>query len=476
MQRNKEQMSSEQLSVLQQALSYSRQQQQATLSILYEFLRIPSVSTLPEHRPDIERAAGWLAAYLQTMGMEQVEVLPTAGYPVVYGEWMGVDAEAPTLLVYGHYDVQPVDPLEEWRTPPFEPTMQGENLYGRGASDDKAQILAVLAAVEAYLQTSGRLPIRLKVMFEGEEEVSSPHMAAFLAEHRQRLGADAVLICDSAMFDAATPLIEYGVRGMCYLQVEVEGPAGDLHSGVFGGAVDNPFNVLARMLAAMQDGETRRVLVPGFYDRVRPLDAGERALLASLPPTEETTLALTGAPALAGEAGYTLAERVSARPTFEIHGMPGGFIGEGKKTVIPARATAKISMRLVPDQDPQEIAALCKDFLLNLAPATVRVNVRTLGLARPAVIDYRAPAIQAAAQALEQVFGRGPVYRRGGGTLPIIPEFQDVLKAPVVMMGFGLPDDNAHAPNEKIHVPTLFRGVETLIRFFSLLAEREARP
>jgi acetylornithine deacetylase/succinyl-diaminopimelate desuccinylase-like protein len=294
-------------------------------------------------------------------------------------------------------------------------------------------------------------------------------MAAFVKQHRERLDADAILICDEAVLDPQTPLIMYGVRGNVYLEVGVQGLANDLHSGTFGGAVDNPFNVLVRLLAALQDGETRRILIPSFYDRVRPLDDDERALLARVPVTDDVARFLAGVSVLAGEEGYTTIERVGVRPTLEIHGLSGGFTGPGKKTVIPACASAKVSMRIVPDQDPHEIAELFEGYLRSLAPPTVDLTVQTVGASRPAIIDYTAPPIQAIAQAFEQGFGAPPVYMRGGGSLPIVADFQDTFGVPVVLIGFGMPDDNTHAPNEKYHLPNFFRGIETLIRFFSNL-------
>jgi acetylornithine deacetylase/succinyl-diaminopimelate desuccinylase-like protein len=441
------------------------------LDRLRDLIRIPSVSMAPEHAPDMARAADWLVELMRQIGLENVDLLPTGGVPVVYGEWLHAGPGAPTLLAYGHYDVQPVDPLEEWLTPPFEPARRGDDLFGRGASDDKGQLLAVLAAAEAWLQAAGHLPINLKVMLEGEEEISSPHMAAFVQDGAQRLACDAVLICDDAMLDPHTPLITYGVRGNVYLQLTVRGPAHDLHSGTFGGAVENPFNVLVRLLARCQDPDTRRITIPHFYDRVRPLSDEERALLARIPLTDTAVCAMTGAPALAGEAGYTTLERAAVRPTFEIHGVQGGFIGPGKKTVLPAWAGAKVSMRLVPDQDPQEIARLAESFLRSMAPPTVELECHVLGRSRPAVVDLEAPAVQAMLSALEMGFGIAPLALRGGGSLPIVAEFQDALGAPVVLAGFGLPDDNTHAPNEKLHLPSLYGGIETLIHYYHELAQ-----
>jgi acetylornithine deacetylase/succinyl-diaminopimelate desuccinylase-like protein len=458
--------------MIDDALAYIRSHRRQTLEALLALLRFPSVSTLPEHTPDMEAAAAWLAAHLDRAGLQGVELLPTAGRPVVYGEWLGAGADAPTLLAYGHYDVQPADPLDEWRTAPFEPAVRGENLYARGASDDKGQLMAVVAAAAAYLQSAGRLPLNLKVMLEGEEEISSPNMPAFIRAQRERLAADAVLICDGNILSPELPMISHGVRGMAYMEVEVRGPATDLHSGTFGGVVDNPFNVLVRLLAQLQDAETGRVTIPGFYDRVRPIDDEERRLLAQVPIGEEQARQLTGVSVLGGgEKDYSHLERVSLRPTLDIHGLPGGFTSAGKKTVIPARALAKVSMRLVPDQDPLEIAALFGRHLESLAPPSVTLQVRTLGTARPAFCDFRRPAIRAADRAFTLAFGRAPVYMRGGGSLPIVADLQDTLGAPVVLMGLGLPDDNAHAPNEKIHLPTLYRGMEALVHYLALLPE-----
>jgi acetylornithine deacetylase/succinyl-diaminopimelate desuccinylase-like protein len=437
--------------------------------LLIDLLRIPSVSTLPEHRPSIERAADWLAEHLRASGLVRAEVFATGGHPIVYGEWLGGGPQAPTLLAYGHYDVQPADPVGEWRMSPFEPTIEGENLFCRGASDDKGQVMAVASAAEAYLKSGVGLPINFKIVLEGEEEILGPSLAEFVRQRRDLLAADAVLICDEAFLNPETPQILYGVRGNLYLELEVRGPAHDLHSGTFGGAVDNPFNVLVHLLAQLQDPVTRRVTVPGFYDRVRPLGEAERALLAGAPTTDEDTCHLTGVPSLAGEVDFTTTERVSVRPTFDIHGMPGGFTGQGHKTVIPARASAKFSMRMVPDQDPREIAGMVESYLRRLAPPTVELAMHNLGMALPAVIDYQVPPIQAMARAFEYIFGVPPVYMRSGGSLPIVREFQDQLGAPVVLTGFGLPDDNIHAPNEKLHLPLFYRGIETLIHYYALL-------
>ena len=460
--------------MLDSALNYARQNHAAHLAGLCDWLRIPSVSTLPEHAEDVCRAAQWLADYLRCLGLEQVELAETKGHPIVYAERLGLDA--PTLLLYGHFDVQPPDPLEEWRSPPFEPQVIGDDLYGRGTADDKGQFFALLAALESYLNTSSRLPVNVKVLAEGEEEVLSPNLPIFLRQRKDDLRADAVLIADQEMLDPQVPVIMYGVRGNAYLELEVRGPRRDLHSGTFGGAVDNPFNVLVRLLAALQDGSTRRVLIPGFYDRVRPLAAEERQLIAKAPITEAVGMYLTGAPALGGESGYSLAERVSVRPTLDIHGILGGFTGEGGKTVIPSKATAKLSMRLVPDQDPGEIIRLAEAYLRSLLPPTVTLEARVIGTAMPVVIDYSVAPIRVAAQAYARGFGASPVYLRGGGSLPIVWDMIDVLSQPghgdipIVMIGFGLPDDNTHAPNEKLHLPNFYKGIETVIHYMDIMA------
>lgn len=452
------------------ALEYARQNREVFLNRLFELLRFPSISTLVENAADIERAADWLVNYLKDIGLSEVQKIPTAGHPLVYAEWLGAEPSYPTLLVYGHYDVQPVDPLDLWHTPPFEPAVKEDFLYGRGASDDKGQTMALLAALESYLKTSGCLPLNVKVLLEGEEEILSPNMGVFLAKHQQQLACDAVIICDDSILDPQTPVITYGLRGNCYMEVRVSGPSGDLHSGSFGGAVDNPLNVLVRMLAALQDGKTHKVLIPGFYDRVREIDDEERALLAAYPSSIEETLRLTGAPALAGEQGYHLIEWTGVRPTLDIHGIPGGFTGKGKKTVIPAWAAAKVSMRLVPDQDPDEIQGLFEKTMRSLAPPTVKLEFKCLGKARPAVIDYRHPVIKAAAEAYRRGFGSLPVYTRTGGSNAVVAEMIQHLGVPVLMAGLGLPDDQIHAPNERFYLPNFYRGIETLIHYYDLLS------
>jgi len=460
--------------MLDEALAYAGDQSETHLAELCDWLRIASISTLSEHAADVEEAAAWADAKLRKIGFEKVRIDKTPGLPVVYGEWLGTDG--PTLLIYGHFDVQPVDPLEAWDRLPFDPQVAGDNLYARGASDDKGQAFALLAALESYLQSSGQLPSNVKVILEGEEEISSPHLPGYIRDHREELKADAVLIADQDMLDPQLPVIMFGVRGLLYVEIEVRGPVHDLHSGTFGGAVDNPFNVLCRLLANLQEGDTRRVLIPGFYDTVQEISAEEKELIAHAPITEQVGLHFTGAPALGGETGYSLAERISVRPTLEIHGIQGGFTGEGKKTVIPSRAAAKVSMRLVPNQIPSEVFDLLYRYLMSKTPDTVRLEMRVLGESQPVRIDYRTPAVQVAELAYRRGFGAQARYLRGGGSLPVVSDLIATLSPaggeaiPVVMIGFGLPDDHTHAPNEKIHLPNFYRGIKTMIHYCDLFA------
>ena len=461
--------------MLEKALTYARANRESHLAQLCDWLRIPSISTLPKHKEDVQRAAQFAADKLSSMGFPRVDIDKTPGHPILYAERLGL--KAPTLLIYGHFDVQPVDPFDEWIRPPFDPVIDGDNLYARGASDDKGQAFTILAALESYLKTSGELPINVKVLLEGEEEVISPNLFPYLRENAEKLAANAILIADQDMLDPKVPVVMWGVRGNLYAEIEVRGPTRDLHSGTFGGAVDNPFNVLTHLLAKLQDAETRKVLIPGFYGKVQELSGEERALIAQAPINDEVGLHFTGAPALGGEEGYPLAERISVRPTFDIHGITGGFTEEGMKTVIPSKATAKVSMRLVPNQIPDEIAQSFEAYLRELCPPTTQLDIRILGKAEPVKIDYKSPAVQAAAAAYQQGFGAPPAFLRGGGSLPIVhamiaelsqPGREDI---PVVMIGFGLPDDRTHAPNEKFHIPNFYNGVETVIHYLDLFSK-----
>ncbi len=439
------------------------------LDELMALLRIPSVSTTAAHQEDVAAAAWWLEEHMHSIGLENVEIIQTSGHPIVYGDWLHAGDGQPTVLIYGHYDVQPVDPLELWLTPPFEPTVRDGRLYARGASDDKGQTFVHLKAVEALLAATGALPVNVKFLLEGEEEVGSPALVDFVPNQQEKLAADVGLISDSHILAPDQPSILYGLRGIWTGEVTVTGPATDLHSGTYGGVVHNPNQALAEMLAALHDG-TGRVAVPGFYDDVRELGADERAALAQVPYGETEVLRETGAPALWGEADYSVVERTGARPTLEINGMWGGFIEPGFKTVIPSQAHAKISCRLAPNQDPDRIGALVADYLRTLAPPTVEITVTTGHVGHAFLTPLDVPALQAAAAAYARVFGAAPVYTLEGGSIPVVVVFQQALDIPVVLMGFGLPDDNLHAPNEKLDLENLYRGIATSIAFMQELA------
>lgn len=455
-----------------QLAQYLADAQPRQLQELMNWLCIPSISTISAHKPDMIAAAQWLVENMRQSGFEHVELIETTGHPLVYGDWLHAGADKPTVLIYGHYDVQPVDPLALWTTPPFEPTVRpgphGDDLYARGAADDKGQTFLHIKAVEALLQCTGALPVNVKLLVEGEEEAGSRAIAEYVPAHTDKLAADLCLISDTGILAPDQPVITYGLRGGWSCEITVTGPAQDLHSGMYGGATHNPNQALCELLAALHDQEGR-VTVPGFYDRVQELSAAERTLLAQVPYDEAKLLADNGAPAAYGEPEYTVVERIGARPTLEINGMWGGFITEGFKTVIPSQAHAKISCRLVPNQDPLEIGQLVTAHLQRLAPPTIKVEVR----GRPGSPAYVAPIdsreIQLAAAAYEEIFGVAPVYKREGGGIPIVTKFQAALGAPIVLMGFGLPDDNLHAPNEKFHLPNFYKGIRTSIAFLQRL-------
>jgi acetylornithine deacetylase/succinyl-diaminopimelate desuccinylase-like protein len=427
------------------------------LDELKEYLAIPSISALPQHAADVRRCADWTAEHLRGVGLQNVRLAETAGYPVVYGDWLGAEG-APTVLFYGHYDVQPVDPLELWTTPPFEATVRDGEIYARGSADDKGQIFMHFKAIEAHLRQNGRLPVNIKVVLEGEEEVGSKNLDDFIRANRDALAADVVVISDSPMFDRGVPSICYGLRGLAYFQIDVRGTASDLHSGSFGGAVANPAMVLAQILAQAKD-KGGRIKIPGFYDHVRALGDEERAEFARLPFNEKKYRKDLGAPRLFGETGYSTLERVWARPTFEVNGLLAGFTGEGAKTVIPAVSMAKVSMRLVPDQDPDTIAALFEAWLKKVAPKTVDVTLTRMHGGKPWMTGFDNPFVQAAARAIEKGFGQRPVFNREGGSIPVVSTFQEVLGLPTVLFGVGLPDENAHAPNEKLDVSNFHNGI-----------------
>ena len=441
----------------------------ARLESYKDFLRIPSISGLPAHADDCRRAADWLVDALRTAGVEHVEAVETGGHPIVYGDWLHAP-DAPTVLVYGHYDVQPVDPLELWTSPPFEPVVVGDRMLARGAADDKGQIHAHVMAAAALIATRGGFPVNVKYVFEGEEESSSVHLDAWLDANRDRLAADVAIISDSGFFDGNLPAITVSLRGIMYAQIDVIGSAIDLHSGGYGGAVHNPANALAGIIASLK-GPDGRIRIPGFYDDVVALTETERAALSALPFDEAAYLEKLGLPALVGEVGYTTLERRAVRPTLDVNGLWGGFMGEGTKTIIPAHAHAKVSCRIVPAQQPERIFAALQAYVEEIAPPGVTTTVTYLGGGRPSVTPMDHPAPQAAARALEATFGKAPVYIREGGSIPVCASFTSILGLPVVLLGITPPDDHAHAPNEWMDLGNYETGIRTFARMFDELVD-----
>jgi acetylornithine deacetylase/succinyl-diaminopimelate desuccinylase-like protein len=424
---------------------------------LKQYLAIPSISALPEHAGDVRRAAEWTADALRTAGLQNVRLIDTPGNPVVYGEWLNAPGK-PTILFYGHYDVQPVDPLNLWTTPPFEATVRDGELFARGAADDKGQVFMHIKAIEAHLKEAGSLPCNIKFFIEGEEEVGSVHLDDFVRDHKADLSADVVVVSDTAMFDRGVPSITYSLRGLAYFQIDLRGTKSDLHSGVFGGAVANPAIVLAQVLAQMKD-RGGRIKIPGFYDAVRPLSDEERAEWKKLPFNETRYRKELGAPKLFGESGYTTLERTWARPTFDVNGLYSGFTGEGAKTVIPATAMAKVSMRLVPDQDPQKIGDLFEAYVRKICPKTVELKITRMHGGSPWMTEFDNKFVRAAGRAIERGFGKTPVFNREGGSIPVVATFQRELGIPSVLFGVGLPDDHLHAPDEKLDLGNFHNGI-----------------
>ena len=453
------------------AVDYARQNHPRFLDELKTLLRIPSVSTLPEHKADVLKAATWLGEELKRIGLENVEVIKTAGHPLVYGDWLHA-AGKPTCLCYGHYDVQPPDPLDEWESPPFEPAERNGNIYARGAVDDKGQMFIHIKALESLFKAHGeRLPINVRLILEGEEEVGGEQIEKFVHERGDRLKADFALVSDTELFAPELPTLCVGLRGMIYTEIEARGARTDLHSGMYGGAAPNPFVALAQVIAQLKDA-SGRILIPGFYDAVKAPSQDELKTWRQLPFDEEHyRLSEIGSIRLTGEPEYSVLERTWARPTLDVHGMPGGFTGAGAKTVIPAKAIAKVSMRLVPDMDPHKIFALYKNYVESLTPSGVIMDVRLIHSGEPIIIGTNNPYIQAATRALKQVWKKDTVFVRSGGSIPIVGDFERHLKIPSVMMGFGLPDDNLHAPNEKFNLANFYRGIESVISFFEELGK-----
>jgi acetylornithine deacetylase/succinyl-diaminopimelate desuccinylase-like protein len=453
---------------LQKALEYAHQNRDRFLNELIEVLKIPSISTDAEYNNEVLRTAEWMANHLKGLGMENVQVMPTeGGHPVVYGEYLKKQG-APTVLVYGHYDVQPADPLELWESGPFEPQVRGDLLFGRGSSDMKGQVLATFHAIESLMRGSGEMPVNLKFVLEGEEEIGSKNLEPFLRKHADQFKADVSLNPDAGMMGIDMPTITYGLRGLAYFEINITGPKADLHSGLYGGAVHNPAQALAELIAKMHDDQGR-ITLPGFYDSVRPVSDQERADFARLPNDDKHYLEETGVPELWGEDGYISAERTGARPTLEVNGLLSGWTGPGSKTVLPAKAMAKISCRLVPDQTPAEVEQQMVRFMELHAPKTIKWDVKKLTSSPFAIAELDNPGVKAMNDAMEAVWGTRPFYRREGGSIGAVAMLQQICGVESVLVGMGLPSDNVHSPNEHMHLPTWEKGIDAFIHFFSNL-------
>jgi acetylornithine deacetylase/succinyl-diaminopimelate desuccinylase-like protein len=452
--------------IMNEVLEYLNKNQDEFLEGLKAFLSIPSISTGEDHKGDIAKAAAFVENHLKGLGMNNVKQYPTEGHPVVYGEWLGA-ANAPTVLIYGHYDVQPADPLELWNSPPFEPTVRDGKIYGRGTADDKGQVWIHMKTIEAFMKTKGALPVNVKIIVEGEEEIGSVHLAAFTKKYAKMLKCDVILISDTHMMSVKTPSLTYGLRGLTYLEVTVTSMKGDQHSGTFGGAVANPAQVLAEILTQCKDPKTGKIKIPGFYNDVLPLTKAERAALAKLPFSEKAYLKEIGAVKTFGEKGYTTHERTGCRPTFEVNGIWSGHTGAGVKTVLPAKAQAKVSMRLVANQDPMKIAKLFMNYVKSIAPDTVKVNVHLYeNNGFPAFTPIDSIGMKAATAAIKKVYKRETLFTREGGSIPVVADFQQILGVEAVLLGFGLPDDNLHAPNEKFDLIQQKNGMATTAWFY----------
>ncbi|HEY60756.1 MAG TPA: dipeptidase [Anaerolineae bacterium] len=451
------------------AIKYSKDNFSHFLNELKEILQIPSISTDASHVNDMQNAAQWLADHLKNLGINRIQIIKTKKHPIVYGEYLEAGRDKPTVLIYGHYDVQPPDPLELWKTMPFKPAIDGDYLYGRGSSDMKGQVMVSLAAVESIMKTT-KLPVNLKFLIEGEEEIGSPSIEFFLEKNRGLLNSNVALNLDAGMINANTPTIVYGLRGLAYFEIHITGPGHDLHSGLFGGIVYNPAQALCELLAGMKD-KNGVIQLPGFYDQVISLNTDEKRQLAELPLSDAELLRQTGVEKLWGEKGFTSIERISARPTLEIHGILTGYTGEGSKTIIPCSAMAKISTRLVSNQTPDVVHQQLIQYLEKKAPNYIRWDVKRLASDPACIIDCNFYATKCFSKALKDVWGKKPVYKRGGGSIPIVAHMQKILGIKSVLSGFGLPDDRIHSPNERLHLPTWKHGIETTIRFFDYLGK-----
>ena len=452
------------------AINYLNNNKHNFLNELFEFLRIPSISSESDHDNDTKTCSEWLSNHLKNIGMPKVEIFPTEGHPIVYAENLNAGKDKPTILIYGHYDVQPVDPLELWSTKPFEPEIRNGKIFARGSSDDKGQVFMHVKAIESYLKSGQELPINIKLLIEGEEEAGSNHLDDFILTHQEMLSCDTVMISDTEWFADGVPSLCYSLRGIVYTEITVTGPNRDLHSGTFGGAVDNPIMVLSKMIASLRD-DYGRITIPGFYDDVLPLEQDERDNFNKLPFSYKEWCEDLDVREGFGELGYSTLERTWARPSLDINGIYGGYTGDGAKTVLPSKASAKISMRLVPNQNPDDIANKIKEHLFRIAPPTVKLEFKNLHGGNPVMIQRDGKAIQSAMNALYKTYGKEAVFMREGGSIPIVNTFTLALKAPVVLMGFGLPGDNIHSPNESFAVENFYGGIETSIHFIEEISK-----
>lgn len=451
---------------MEAVFNYIEKQKQWFQTELMEFLGIPSISSVPAHKPDMVRCATWLADHIRNIGFNDIKIVPTEGHSIILGKWNGAGKEAPTVLIYGHYDVQPVDPLDLWQSPPFSPVIHDGKIWARGSADDKGQLFCHLKAIESYFKTNTLLPCNIILLFEGEEECGSNNLDRFIIENAKDLQCDTVLISDTEWFAPGMPSICYALRGISYFEVTVTGPNRDLHSGSYGGSVDNPLNVLCSMVAGLKDSYGR-ITIPGFYDKVKNLEMQERLEFLRLPHNEAAYCKDLGIAGVKGEYGYTTLERIWARPTLDLNGIYGGYTGEGAKTILPTKATAKISTRLVPHQTHDEIAEKFVRHIMSIAPPTVKVDVKVLHGGNPVLVPMNSKGVKAAKNAYMKAFDTEPVYMREGGSIPIVELFDKVLKAPVVLMGFGLPDDNVHSPNESFSIDNFFGGIKTSAIFMN---------
>ena len=451
---------------------YFNQNKDRFLDELKEVLSIPSVSNGEANKSDVVRCAEWLKAHMEKIGLQNTEIYKTKGHPIVYGDYMNAGKDKPVILIYGHYDVQPPEPLDQWVNPPFSPVVKDGKIYGRGTADDKGQIFIHLKAIESFLKTDGTLPINIKIIFEGEEEIGSENLGEFISSHKELLKAEYVVISDTEMYEKGKPAICYGLRGLCYMQIDVTGPNRDLHSGTYGGAVENPINALAKIISQLKSDDGK-ILIDGFYDDVTDLTEEERKELNKLATDENQFKKDLDVKSLTGEKGYTLVERLTARPTLDCNGIWGGFQGKGTKTVIPSEAGVKISMRLVPQQNPEKIAELFKKYIEKISPDTIKVKVSYLHGGKPSVTSINSPAIKAAMSALKKGFETEPVFIKDGGSIPIVSTFKDELGADAILMGFGLPDDNIHSPNEKFELENFYKGIISVCYYYNELSNLE---